>query len=188
MIRAWRIVKRRYQERALEGEGARIHGGRWNTPGRPVVYASDSRALAMLEVLAGLGTTRTLPAYVLIGLSFDASRMTTVDRKVLPEDWRRSPPPEATRRISDRWLAQEASVVLRVPSALVPQESNYLLNPRHPDVDAVRVHDPEPLERDDQGVYERLADEEVVDLQALEKESDALMERMQQSSHETAPS
>lgn len=148
MIRAWRIVKRRYQERALEGEGARIHGGRWNTPGRPVVYASESRALAMLEVLAGLGSARTLPAYVLIGLSFDASRVTTVDPEALPEGWRRRPPPESTRRIGDRWLAEGASVVLRVPSALVPQESNYLLNPRHPDFAAVRVEGLEPLELD----------------------------------------
>jgi len=148
VIRAWRIVKRRYQERALDGEGARIHGGRWNTPGRPVVYASESRALAILEVLAGLGSARTLPAYVLIGLSFDPSRVTTVDPHALPEDWRRSPPPEGTRRIGDRWLTEGASVVLRVPSALVPQESNYLLNPRHPDFTDVRVVEAAPFDPD----------------------------------------
>lgn len=147
-VQAWRIVKRRFAEHALDGEGARLHGGRWNTPGRPVVYTSESRALAVLEVLAGLGSARPLSAYVLIGLAFDASRVTAVEPEGLPEGWRAAPPPAATRRIGDLWLERAESVALRVPSALVPAESNYLLNPRHPDFDAVRVAGPELLELD----------------------------------------
>lgn len=147
-VRAWRIVKRRFAEHALDGDGARLHGGRWNTPGRPVVYASESRALAVLEVLAGLGSARPLSAYLLLGLSFDASLVTAVEPEALPDDWRASPPTDPTRRIGDLWLERAESVALRVPSALVPAESNYLLNPRHPDFTAVRVAGPEPLELD----------------------------------------
>ena len=73
MIEAWRIVKRRYAGQAFDGEGARLFGGRWNRPGRPVIYVSESRALATLEILAGLGTTSPLPAWVMIGVRFPES-------------------------------------------------------------------------------------------------------------------
>ncbi len=66
MVTAWRIVKSRVSTAAFDGEGARLFGGRWNSPGVPAVYASESRALALLEVLVGLGDTTQLDAYVLL--------------------------------------------------------------------------------------------------------------------------
>jgi RES domain-containing protein len=145
---AWRIVKNRHAEKAFDGEGARLYGGRWNSPGVAVVYASESRALATLEVLAGLQTNSPLPEYVLIPAEFDDSIVVAVEPEELSADWRRNPPPSSTQRIGDDWIASGASAVLKVPSALVPLESNYLFNPRHPAFSKVRVGQPERLAMD----------------------------------------
>lgn len=145
MLRAWRIVKRRYATQAFDGEGARRHGGRWNSPGRAVVYVSESRALATLEVLAGLHSSALVPAYVLIRVEFDASLVQQADPKSLPARWMASPPTGDTQKIGDAWLEGAASVALRVPSAVVPGEYNYLLNPRHSDFGLVRIGSLEEL-------------------------------------------
>jgi len=148
MPQAWRIVKGRHAERAFDGEGARLYGGRWNSPGVPAVYASESRALATLEVLAGLQTNTPLPGYVLIPAEFEDSLVLALDLNEVPADWRQNPPASSTQRLGDDWIARGKSAVLRVPSALVPKESNYVLNPRHPDFSAIRVGGPEPLSMD----------------------------------------
>jgi RES domain-containing protein len=145
---AWRIVKKRHAEKAFDGEGARLYGGRWNSPGVAVVYASESRALATLEVLAGLQTNSPLPEYVLIPGEFDESLVVAVEVEELPADWRRNPPPPSTQRLGDDWIASGASAVLKVPSALLPQESNYLFNPRHPAFSEVKIGQPERLAMD----------------------------------------
>ena len=148
MPRAWRIIKQRHWDRAFDGEGARLYGGRWNSPGVPAVYASESRALATLEVLAGLQTNSPLPGYVLIPAEFDDSLVVAIKLDEVPADWRESPPALSTQRLGDNWIALGKSAVLRVPSALVPKESNYVLNPQHPDFSAVRIGEPEPLSMD----------------------------------------
>ncbi len=143
MIRAWRIVKGRHADPAFDGEGARVHGGRWTSPGRPAVYVSESRALATLEILAGLGSTSVIPAYVLIGVDLDESLVVPVDRSALTDGWDASPPTAASRSVGDSWLAKGTSAVLEVPSAIIPQERNYLLNPAHPDFRRIRTGAPE---------------------------------------------
>ncbi|MEX2048875.1 MAG: RES domain-containing protein [Gemmatimonadota bacterium] len=148
MITAWRIAKRRHAKNAFDGEGARRYGGRWNSPGRPVVYASETRALATLEILAGLRTPSVIPAYVLIGVEFDQTLVAELDVRRLPERWNASPPGDATQSIGDRWFDSSASVVLRVPSVVVPSEFNYLINPLHSAFGAVSVGRPEALHLD----------------------------------------
>lgn len=148
MPTAWRIVKQRHAETAFDGEGARLYGGRWNSPGVAVVYASESRALATLEVLAGLQTNSPLPEYVLIPAEFEDSLVVAVEVEELPVNWRKNPPPPSTQRVGDDWIAGGGSAVLRVPSALVPQESNYLLNPRHTAFSEVRIGQPEGVAMD----------------------------------------
>ena len=148
MLTVWRITKRQHAPAAFDGEGARLFGGRWNSPGVPAVYASETRALAMLEVLAGLGETAKLDAYVLIGASLDESLVAELDTQRLPENWRAYPPPPTVQALGNRWLADSASPALRVPSALVPHEWNYVLNPRHPDFRAIQISAPEPVPLD----------------------------------------
>ena len=148
MPQAWRIVKQRHAENAFDGEGARLYGGRWNSPGVPAVYASESRALATLEVLAGLQSNSPLPSYILIPAEFDESIVLAIGLDEVPADWRQSPPASSTRKIGDDWIARGDSAVLRVPSTLVQEESNFVLNPRHPDFSLIRIGEPEPLVMD----------------------------------------
>jgi RES domain-containing protein len=146
--KAWRITKRRYASTAFDGEGARRYGGRWNSPGHAVVYVSETRALATLEILAGLQVPAVVPAYVLISVEFEEELISNVEVGGLPPDWRGSPPDSATQSIGDRWIEQASSLVLRVPSALVPGEFNYLINPAHAGFGKLRIGMPEELHRD----------------------------------------
>ena len=145
MIQAWRIVKRRFADEAFSGEGARQYGGRWNTPGHAVVYVSETRALAMLEILAGLQSPSPIPAYALIVVKFDKALVERLDPTEVPQDWRSPHQRLATRQTGDRWLAEARSAVLRVPSAVVDDEFNYLLNPAHPDFAKIQIGSPEEI-------------------------------------------
>lgn len=141
-ITAWRIVKARHAATAFLGEGARWFGGRWNSPGTPAVYTSESRALSLLEVLAGLQSPHAMQEYVLIPALFDEALVTDLNPSRLPRGWRRSPPPSATQRIGDEWVTGLRSAVLRLPSVIVPEENNYLLNPEHPDFERIEIGEP----------------------------------------------
>ena len=148
IITAWRIVKAKHAAKAFDGEGARVEGGRWNSPGAPLVYTSQSAALAALELLVHLGRGSLLPAYVLIPCTFDEAIVSRLDRKRLPKNWRSYPAPTELQFIGDEWGKGDASVVLEVPSAVIDSESNYLLNPNHRGFRAVRVMRPQPFEFD----------------------------------------
>lgn len=147
-ITAWRIVKARHAANAFDGEGAGVEGGRWNSPGTPVVYTSQSAALAALELLVHLGRGSILAAYVLIPCTFDDAVVSQVDRTLLPKNWRSYPAPPDLQLIGDQWVKSGASAVLEVPSAVIETDSNYLLNPRHPDFRAIRTMDPRPFALD----------------------------------------
>jgi len=142
MMRVWRIVKEKYADSAFEGEGARRAGGRFNSPGKPVVYASGSLALAQLEILVNLPTDRLLDDYVAFRADIPDGNVATLDREELPENWRQAPAPRSVRQLGDRWLESERSLALRVPSAVVPAESNVLINPRHPAFGEVETQGP----------------------------------------------
>ena len=147
-ITAWRIVKARHAANAFDGEGARVEGGRWNSPGSAVVYTSQSAALAALELLVHLGRGAILATYVLIRCSFDEALMTRLDRKRLPRNWRSYPAPPELQLIGDEWVRSGASAVLEVASAVIDSESNYLLNPNHRDLHSIRIDPPQPFELD----------------------------------------
>lgn len=134
--------------RAFDGEGARIEGGRWNSPGTPMVYTSESAALAALELLVHLGQGPILSAYVLIPCRFDEGLLTRLDRSRLPRDWRSYPAPPELRSMGERWAKRGESAVLEVPSAIIDTESNYLINPRHKDFRAIDVMKPVAFEFD----------------------------------------
>jgi RES domain-containing protein len=142
MLTAWRISKTRYAARAFDGEGARVYGGRWNSPGTRVAYASESVALATLEVLVGLQDTSLLTSYSLIKVEFAEELVETLHRRQLPPSWNQHPPSPETQGIGDTWVAEGRSAVLKVPSAVVEAEHNYLLNPAHERFSRVVVHRP----------------------------------------------
>ena len=139
-MRAWRLALGRFPE--LDGEGARLYGGRWNSPGTPMVYAATHLALALLEQLVHLSPERlprALRAFA-IELPPDAG----IEHASLATD-----DAEVTRRFGDAWVASRRAAAIAVPSVLVPErpmpgelvteERNVLLNPRHASAASWRV-------------------------------------------------
>jgi RES domain-containing protein len=144
MGKAWRIVRDSYTDRPLSGEGAAKYGGRWNSRGVPVVYTSATRSLALLEILVHLNPP--LPgSYKVFTISFSADLVENVAADHLPSDWRVEPPSLSTQRVGDAWLREARSAVLQVPSAILPAEVNFLINPAHPDFRRINVSGPEDL-------------------------------------------
>jgi RES domain-containing protein len=139
---AWRIVKRKYRKSAFTGDGARRYGGRWNSRGVAVVYVAQSQSLAALETLAHLDSAELLRYYVAIPVSFDSRLVIDVAVSWLPKNWKTYPAPKILRTTGDAWVSSGQSAVLRVPSVLVPSESNFLLNPNHPEYVNLDIGEP----------------------------------------------
>jgi RES domain-containing protein len=137
-LSAWRITKQKHAKCAFSGEGARIYGGRWNSPGTPMIYTAQSQALAVLEVLVHLDSPELLKRYSLFEIEMDLYYVEELDLSTLPRNWKANPAPAGVQAIGDDWVASRRSVVLRVPSVLVPAESTFLLNPQHPDFSKLR--------------------------------------------------
>lgn len=116
---------------AFDGKAAQRFGGRWNPPGRRAVYASATKSLALLEILVHLDVGAPLPDFVAYRFALDEERIDTLAVQ-LPRDWRTARGLLITQQIGDDWLAANRNLALRVPSAVVPEESNYVLNPAHP--------------------------------------------------------
>ncbi len=112
-----------------------------------MVYTSESISLATLELLAKAGRRRRLSSRVVLPVAFDEKRVITYEEKVLPENWNERPPGPASQKIGDEWIESEASVVLKVPSVVVPAEYNYLINPGHPEFEELEIGEPRPLDR-----------------------------------------
>lgn len=148
MLTSWRIVKAEHVSGAFSGDGARIFGGRWNSRGVAVVYTAQSVALAALEMLVHLGRGAILTSYVTIPCTFPAEVVLRLDRKRLPARWRAYPAAPELAALGDAWVKSGTSAVLEVPSVIVTSESNYLLNPAHPDFERIRRSDPAPFEFD----------------------------------------
>jgi RES domain-containing protein len=142
IVTAWRVTKRKHARNAFSGEGAREFGGRWNNPGTAIVYTAQSQSLAALEMLVHLDSSDLLQKYVLIGVEFDQSLIRPVGPGRLPRNWRSDPPPPEIRSVGDDWVLAASSAVLQVPSALIPGENNFLLNPEHHDFARLRFGKP----------------------------------------------
>ena len=151
MIRAFRIVKTRRTDTAFDGEGARRAGGRWNSRGTRVVYLAKTISLAALEILVHLDDAGLRASYSFIPISFPASCVLTPGKKdvaALPDDWADTPAPLSCARYGDKWAASNQSLILRVPSVIVPWESNFLLNPAHPDGNLVKIGEAQSFDFD----------------------------------------
>ena len=145
---AWRIAKQKHAKLAFTGEGARLFGGRWNNPGTSIVYTAQSQALAVLEMLVHLDSPELPGKYVLLEVGIDDSLIEHIDPSRLPKNWRAYPSPARARAIGDEWIVKATSAVLGVPSAIVPTENNFLLNPRHKDFPRLRIGKPMPFRFD----------------------------------------
>ncbi|MEJ2327719.1 MAG: RES domain-containing protein [Chromatiaceae bacterium] len=148
-MRAYRLAKARYADVCLDGSGAKSYGGRWNSKGVAMVYASDTVSLAALELLAHLHRSEVLNRYLLLSVDLPDAGVMTLDETAIPADWRADPPPASTAAIGDEWVAEATSLALSVPSALVPRQWNILINPAHPAFqEAKRTVTTEPFDFD----------------------------------------
>jgi RES domain-containing protein len=140
-LHVYRIAKRKYRQDLWDGVGGRFADGRWTLRGHPVVYAAGSISLAMLEFAVHYKRRGWIPAAVLGRAQIsEHMKIETVTVDQLPADWRNPEPPRKLRKIGDDWLTRGEAAVLRVPSAIVPEEQNFLLNPAHQDFRLVTIH------------------------------------------------
>lgn len=147
MPTVWRITTARFATAAFSGEGARLYGGRWNPKGHAVIYTAESQSLALLEMLVQDEPLRA--RYVLIPAQLPADlAISQIEASALPADWRTLGARDALQAIGRTWLQDGTSAVLAVPSAVVPAEHNYLLNPRHPDFTRIVIGAPKALDVD----------------------------------------
>lgn len=138
----YRIGSSRYP--ANDGKGAARFGGRWNQKGIPLIYAAESRALCALEILAG--SREFADDYVSIPIEIPEDLphrgLTAAE---LPEGWDSAEHADSTRVLGTTWANSMETAILVVPSAVLPRERNYLINPRHPDFSRIVFHDAEPF-------------------------------------------
>lgn len=139
MATFFRIVQARWAASAMDGEGARMHGGRWNSPGMPAVYLAESRALAALEIVVHA------PREVL-GLDWSLLEVEVPDKLIervssLPKHWQAMPWSIAARTHGDAWL-QRGGLAMSLPSVVIPEESVLLVNPRCRDYGKLKVSRP----------------------------------------------
>jgi len=144
-LRSWRIVKAKFSGAAFTGEGSASFGGRWNSIGVPVVYTAESLSLATLEILVGGYPLNSFGGYVRFPVDFDESMVEVFPVKKLPKSWASYPAVNDCRTIGDLWVKDRRSAVLRVPSAVIQEECNYVINPLHPDFGKVIIGKPEAL-------------------------------------------
>jgi RES domain-containing protein len=144
-MRVWRVCRR--QHAAFDGEGARLAGGRWSHPGIAIVYTSATLSLATLELLLQLGQNEVPRDLVAVSAEIPdgVHRTVLVPEGVPDRDWRRYPTLAGLRDVGTRWVASMDTAVLGVPSAIVPIERNYLLNPAHPAFREIRIGVAEPF-------------------------------------------
>lgn len=122
----------------MSGAGARVAGGRWNRPGDAVVYTSASLALAAFETFVHLGEDAVHLRFVYFKAEIPDTLAIQRCRKP-PRRWRAEPPGDDSMLYGSRWLRAKRTAVLEVPSAIVPSESNYLLDPLHPEFRRIRI-------------------------------------------------
>jgi RES domain-containing protein len=137
-MEVFRICKYK-RARDLSGFGASLKGQRWNRRNTFMLYTAENRSLAYLEIMAHLGNVYPIEDYTVITINIPDDSIILLDPQSLPSDWSKILEPGGLATFTDTWLKEEHSMALGVPSAIVPQEINYLLNPLHPDFQKVMI-------------------------------------------------
>ena len=148
-MRVWRIIPKLHLAQVFDGEGAWQFGGRWNRLGTRVVYTSATLSLAALEFFVNLDRDTEPDQLLAISTDFpDDLRSGHIKVADLPKNWRSYPVPEELQDLGTTWVARASTAMLVVPSAVIPDEHNYLLNPAHPDFKRLRLNRPEAFHFD----------------------------------------
>ncbi|HEY4196460.1 MAG TPA: RES family NAD+ phosphorylase [Mucilaginibacter sp.] len=137
----------------LSGAGARLYGGRWNSEGRSVVYLASSRSLALLEALVHLPPTDVPNEYCMATIEAPDD-FSVVEEKLLPKNWQDHQDLDILKQLGNNFLFEKKNLLLRVPSAIVNEEYNYLLNPLHANASKLKVKNIQPFNFDNRLIGE----------------------------------
>lgn len=144
----YRIAKEAFKD-DLSGTGAELGGGRWNHKGTAILYTSASRALCMAEAAVHIPLGIIPPLFYMLCIEIpDNVQIKAVQLSQLPDDWKRFPYINATQKIGDDFVAEGKSFVLKAPSAVVPGDYNYLINPGHPLAKQIIIKECTPFQFD----------------------------------------
>jgi RES domain-containing protein len=142
----YRIARTPYAD--LSGDGARLYGGRWNSEGKQMVYLASSRSLAVLEALAHLSPINIPDDCCMMVIETPDDAVAELDANMLPKDWYGYPEKNILKQIGNRFLLEKKYLLFKVPSAIVNEEYNYLLNPLHTDAGKVKIISKQPFNFD----------------------------------------
>lgn len=139
-MRVYRIGKTKHAN-DLTGEGARLFGGRWNHKLTPCIYTSESRALALIEYTVNINIEDIPRALSITIIEIPTIGIQEIEEVQLPGNWKQVPAPSSTKDLGTQLLKTSAKPVLKIPSSVITEEYNYLLNPLHPDSKLFKVAD-----------------------------------------------
>lgn len=133
----------------LTGKGAELYGGRWNSRGVAMLYTSQSRALAFAEIAMHIPIGIIPKDYSLVSIKLpDSVSIKKFPENGLPTDWRSNPHSSSTQQIGDDFIFESKFLLMQVPSAVVPGDFNFLINPKHTGISKVQIINVEPFEFD----------------------------------------
>jgi RES domain-containing protein len=140
LTRVYRILRKPYSKNPFDGEGSYRFGGRWSSPGVRLVYTSEHLSLAMLEYFVHIDANDPPRDLVMAAADIpDGVSRQTLAVKHLPSDWRNTPAPPTLADLGDTFARNSRAAVLIAPSTIVPTESNWIINPLHPEFRHVRI-------------------------------------------------
>lgn len=138
-MEVFRLSKKKYAQE-LSGKGASKSGNRWNSKGTEIIYTAESRALAMSEILVHLSLATFPKDFMMIEILIpDTIKIREIKQQNLPENWNNHPPNMETQKIGDEFIDTRDACILKVPSAVVKGDFNYLINPYHKDFKKIKI-------------------------------------------------
>lgn len=144
----YRLSKKKFKD-DLSGKGAEKYGGRWNSEGTAMIYTGQSRALCAAEVAVHTPLGILPSDYYMVAIYVpDEEPITQLSDDELPADWDEVPPSSSSQLIGDSFVADNKFLLMRVPSAVVQGDFNYMINPNHPSMESVKIISTEPFEFD----------------------------------------
>lgn len=130
-MKVYRVGRTKYAD-DLTGEGARLFGGRWNHKSVPCIYTSESRALTLLEYTVNVNIEEIPRALSITTFEIPNSAIKIIPHNKLPGDWKESPAPTSAKDFGTKQLTSLSHSVFKIPSSIITEEYNFLLNPLHP--------------------------------------------------------
>ncbi|MGA9070368.1 MAG: RES family NAD+ phosphorylase [Terracidiphilus sp.] len=149
MSRVYRLLRAAFAASPLDGEGSYRFGGRWSSPGTRLLYTAENLSLAMLEYLAHLDPSNW-PDDLMFTVAEIPNEISRIYLKIeeLPANWKAYPAPTNLSQIGDQFVSEAKAAILCIPSVLAPTESNWLINPLHPEFLGVKVISTEQFQYD----------------------------------------